>query len=424
MRVTILVLGDVGRSPRMQYHALALAHAAVDVDVVGYAGSTIHPTIRDHERIAWHFLRRADRSTASSKGRIAFLLSAAAKVVSECAQLARLLLFRVSRPDVVLVQNPPAIPTLLIAWLAARLRSARLVVDWHNFGYSMLALRLGTGHPLVTMARWYERCIGRLADAHLCVSKSMQGALLGDMGIAGAIVLYDKPADFFRPTPRATRDALLRRLVQDRSLPASLLDDEENTAGRPALIVSATSWSADEDFAVLLDAARACDHLIAARDASGQSFPTLVICVTGRGPRRAEFQAQVAGLALRHVSIHTLWLEPEDYPLLLGAADLGVCLHRSASGHDLPMKIADMFGSGLPVCALDYGPCLEEQLQHGTTGLLFTTGVQLAEQIYRLFEHVPDESRELDELRRNVIAHAHERWEREWTTCASRLFTA
>lgn len=423
MRVTVLVLGDVGRSPRMQYHALALANASADVDVVGYAGSAIHPTIRDHERIAWHFLQRTDRLTTSSAGRLTFLLAAAAKVTSECVQLTRLLLFRVPRPDVVLIQNPPAIPTLLIAWMAARLRSARLVVDWHNFGHAMLALRLGARHPLVTLARWYERCIGPLADAHLCVSKAMQGALQRDMGISGAIVLYDKPADFFRPTPREAHGALFRRLNQTPSFPASLLDGEERTVRRAGVIVSATSWSADEDFSLLLDAARECDRMIVARDDGGRSFPTLVICITGRGPLRAAFEAQIAGLTLHNVRIQTLWLEPEDYPLFLGAADLGVCLHRSASGLDLPMKIADMFGSGLPVCAFDYGPCLSEQVQHGGNGLLFTTGLQLAEQIYRLFESFPEDGRELDELRRHVMSHAHERWEREWTTHASRVFT-
>jgi beta-1,4-mannosyltransferase len=406
----------------MQYHALALAHGSAEVDVVGYPGSSIHPSIRDQPRIAWHFLR-SNRLTYTGRGRMAFLLSAAAKVVSECVQLVRVLLFRVAGPDVVLVQNPPAIPTLLIAWMAARLRSARLVVDWHNFGYAMLALRLGARHPLVTIARWYERRIGPLADAHLCVSRALQHALQSDWGISRATVLYDRPAEFFGPTPRDVRGALFRRLDRSRSLPASLLvDGDRRKAGGAAVIVSATSWTADEDFSVLLDAARECDTLIHAREDAGRSFPTLVILITGRGPLRAEFEARIAGLALRKVCIQTLWLEPEDYPLLLGAADLGVCLHRSASGLDLPMKIADMFGSGLPVCALDYGPCLAEQMQHGVNGLLFKTSAQLAEQMYRLFERFP-ESPQLDELRRNVASRSNERWEREWIVNARPLFT-
>ena len=36
--VSVVVLGDIGRSPRMQYHTLALAHFDFEVDLVGYAG--------------------------------------------------------------------------------------------------------------------------------------------------------------------------------------------------------------------------------------------------------------------------------------------------------------------------------------------------------------------------------------------------
>lgn len=72
---------------------------------------------------------------------------------------------------------------------------------------------------------------------------------------------------------------------------------------------------------------------------SRQPYPRLLILVTGRGPQRAAYEAKMAGMDLAHVAFRTVWLEPGDYPTLLGSADLGVCLHTSSSGLDLPMKV-------------------------------------------------------------------------------------
>ncbi len=36
--VQVLVLGDIGRSPRMQYHALSIAQYGGRVDLIGYQG--------------------------------------------------------------------------------------------------------------------------------------------------------------------------------------------------------------------------------------------------------------------------------------------------------------------------------------------------------------------------------------------------
>jgi len=38
-RVHVVVLGDVGRSPRMQFHALSLANVGFQVCVFGYLGN-------------------------------------------------------------------------------------------------------------------------------------------------------------------------------------------------------------------------------------------------------------------------------------------------------------------------------------------------------------------------------------------------
>lgn len=418
IQVSVVVLGDVGRSPRMQYHALALASSLAEVDVVGYAGSALSPSLRDHDHIRWHLLRPPAADARREASRARFVGSAAMRALRDGARLLWLLLRGVRKPDVILVQNPPAIPSLLVAWLAARLRSAKLVIDWHNLGYTMLALRLGGRHPLVRLAHRYERLVGRRADAHLCVSRRMQAALRDEWSIAGAVVLHDRPAARFAPTRPEIRQDVLRRLQEAIGFPVG--------ERRAALLVSPTSWTADEDFSVLLDAARRCEELIQAHEASAgaRRFPPLVVLITGTGPLRAHYEARIAALPLHRVVLRTLWLAPEDYPLVLGVADVGLCLHRSSSGLDLPMKLADMFGSGLPVCALDYGPCLAEQVRDGVDGLLFTTGAQLAGHLYALFRGFPDESPLLDQLRRNVGARALPRWADEWNAVALPVFAA
>lgn len=51
-------------------------------------------------------------------------------------------------------QNPPTIPTLAIIWLVGKMTGSKVIIDWHNLGYSILALRLGNEHPFVKVATW------------------------------------------------------------------------------------------------------------------------------------------------------------------------------------------------------------------------------------------------------------------------------
>ena len=417
MRVTIVVLGDLGNSPRMQYHALALATTLAEVDLIGYAGSPLPQRAAAHPHIRVHRLR-APRRVGPHVPRARFVARAAWRIGVLWVRLLWLLI-ATRRPDVVLVQNPPAIPTLLAALVAVRLRSARLIIDWHNFGYAMLGLRLGPDHPVVRAARRYERFAGRLADEHLCVSRAMQAQLAERWGIRAA-VCYDRPTDALGPTPPAVRRDLFARLRDtiDRQGDAYHPD----AADRPGLIVSPTSWTADEDFTVLLDALGRCETMFPSPEHGSRSLALLVL-ITGQGPLRAAFDAEIRRRAFGRIAVRTLWVTPDDYPLLLGAADLGLCLHRSASGVDLPMKVADMFGAGLPVCALDYGPCLAEQVRHGENGLLFADAAQLAAQLHELFRGFPGDTPLLDGLRRNVAEPPHPLWSDEWNATARPLFT-
>merc|ERR1711865_822657 len=120
------------------------------------------------------------------------------------------------------------------------------------------------------------------------------------------------------------------------------------------------------------------------------TFPTMVFVVTGKGPQREMYEKKMKTMKLAKDGFHflTMWLEAADYPLLLGSADLGICLHTSSSALDLPMKVVDMFGCGLPVCAVEF-KCLPELVRHGQNGLVFSDKSGLATQMHSLFKDFP-----------------------------------
>ena len=175
---------------------------------------------------------------------------------------------------------------------------------------------------------------------------------------------------------------------------------------------------------MLLEALTALDgELAKAETAAADAAPALrvVAVVTGKGPLKAAYEARMRTMALRHVAVCTMWLDPADYPRLLGAADLGVCLHTSTSGLDLPMKVVDMFGCGLPVCAAGF-PCLGELVRAGVNGRVFDGPAQLAGQLAALLRGFPAAGAELARLRAGARAWSARRWDSEWAARAAPLF--
>jgi beta-1,4-mannosyltransferase len=388
----------------MQYHARALAASGVEIDFVGYTGTPVPSAIDADPRIHLHRLAPSTlRLNASSGNWYAF--RALIDVIRLSFRLWRTLR-RLPRPDLVLMQIPPAFPTVAVAWFCLRKRGVRFVIDWHNLGYTLLRLRLGRWNPAVRLARWYERRDARLVEANLCVSRGMAAFLEKSFGVANARVLYDRPASAFVPLERLDRERFRQGLF-------GRLGVRLSAAG---FIVCPTSWTEDEDFDVVMAAVRRLEDRIRGWEAAGSNrrFPDLVILVTGDGARRLQFERLFAGLPARRVQLRTRWLDPDEYPRVVGSADLGLCLHRSSSGLDIPMKIADLFGVGVPVCALDYGACLAERVRHGDNGLLFATADQLSDLLFDLFQEFPGNAAMLERLRRGARRAAGMTWEQGW----------
>jgi beta-1,4-mannosyltransferase len=408
MRAAVVVTGDLGKSPRMQYHAHALATCGVDVDLIGYGGTPLPKRLSDNARISVHYLDEARMRSSMGRSTLFYPLAA---FIDATVLAVRLLIALLRAPafQLLLVQNPPALPTLHVAWIAARVRHARFVIDWHNLGYTMLALRLGRRHPAVRLARWFEKLASRMADAHLCVSRGFAKFLMDRFKLSNVRVLYDRPAAAFMPIERTEREQIRQALFTRLGI---------RGAGPVGFIVSPTGWTADEDFDVVIDAVLQIEDRIRGWEAGGpqRRFPDLVVLVTGDGARRAEFERRFAGLPARRIQLRTRWLDPEDYPRIVGSADLGLCLHRSSSGVDIPMKVVDLFGAGVPVCALDYGACLAERVRHGDNGLLFSTARQLADELFDLFETFPGSASMLDRLRSGARRAARPTWEEGWAS--------
>lgn len=351
------------------------------------------------------------------------------KALHQAFVLLYMMFVGVPSPDVILLQIPPAIPTMVLCIAAAWCRRARLVFDWHNFAHTLM----GYGQRKGTMARVaekYEKLLAPYADGNLCVTRAMQEVLKTEYRNTHAHVFYDKPVPSIFKGRCSDKVALnifktLTPCVEDPMHPvadcgmACLHDcrvrfSNQSGIGNPdhcvpstRVLVSSTSWTPDEDFSILLDAMVQYDAL--AREDKG--LPKILLIVTGKGPQKDSYTQRMKQLDLRRVAIRTVWLEPEDYPRLLGTADVGISLHASSSGVDLPMKVVDMLGSELPVCALSY-PCLaKEMVRHGKNGLLFTTSSGLTEQLVGLFEYGGEQ---LETMQRYIKDHPFGNWDTEW----------
>lgn len=253
-------------------------------------------------------------------------------------------------PDYVLVQNPPAVPALGVCYIFCQIFRAKFVIDWHNYAYSILALSLGRQHILVKVSRTFEYYFGRKATSNICVTKAMMDDLKTNHGIK-ATTFYDRPPDIFQAVSNKQKHELflslgieyelfLRGCGSNETVFTKHLDDSSIILreNRPALIVSSTSWTEDEDFSILLTALEgrynqfgiiSCyiyllrkEYLVfteyeKAKKVS-KNLPHLLCAITGKGPLKEFYINIIRRKKWENVEVITPWLEAKDYPVFLG----------------------------------------------------------------------------------------------------------
>jgi len=172
----------------------------------------------------------------------------------------------------------------------------------------------------------------------------MRRHLLQDYGLQNVNVLMDRPPARYTPLEASAQAEFLDKLPETKSI------NRETTK----ILVTSTSYTPDEPLHPLLSA------LLKYETTSNPAIPKILLLITGKGPMKEQYREIIAESSLSgkdpgaRCTAQMVWLEPDDYPRLLACADLGVSLHTSSSGMDFPMKIVDLFGCGVPVCAVKF----------------------------------------------------------------------
>ncbi|ODV94648.1 hypothetical protein PACTADRAFT_3531 [Pachysolen tannophilus NRRL Y-2460] len=411
-QIVICVLGDLGHSPRMCYHAESFAKLGYQVKLCGYVESLLPLDILNDEEIDIYQIK-----VIKNYFHLPYILFGLLKVLYQSITLTSLLFNVMENSNYILIQNPPSLPILLIIVILKKFwfKNCKIIIDWHNLNYTILNLKFqNLQHPIVKFMKFYESFLSKYSYLNLVVSKKMGIFLNKEFGInkAKIITLYDKAANHFKPV--SSQDEKLKIIAKFPQIFEVSNNFFEFEANKDKIIISSTSFSEDEDFSVLIQALMLYDEEI------NKSLPNLLVIITGKGPLKEKFLNQVKKADFTKIIVKTIWVSSEDYPTILSVADLGVSLHKSSSGVDLPMKIVDLFGCGIPVISLTFDS-IEELVKDGVNGILVKDFIGMFNALEILLnENNGPES--LEKIKKGAMLESQERWDETWNTTFGSLF--
>ena len=424
--VAVLVVGDLNRSPRMLNHCIALTEAFPNINeisLIGYNGGDIRSDISNNSKIKQYHIHQGINRFLRKLPRFFFIFVALIKIILQTLSLTWIL-FRIPKFKFLILQNPPGIPSMLICWIMCKFRGAKFIIDWHNYGYTILKVN-NRPNFMVKMACKYEKYLGKKSDLNFCVSQAEKRDLKKEFNVE-AICLPDRPVKgLFKFLNQEEANNLYKNYPNELY---SLIDSHlpENKNNKPIVMISSTSWTPDEDFSMLLDSFIKTEEMIkeSIEDKSKKNIynitedkiKKILFLITGRGPMRDKFMEKVTEANLKFFDVKSIWLESDDYPKLLSLVDLGVSLHYSSSGIDLPMKVVDMFSGCLPVASVYY-ETINELVKENINGFLFKNSKDLAKILKNVIIEISATGKceKIDKFRENLHKELDKNdWVSQW----------
>jgi len=197
----VIVLGDIGRSPRMMMHAISMSEepSVRRVTLIGYEGST---PIHMGKKVNMVYISEAN--SYANFGVLKLFL----KGITLLCSLIKIFIY-LPYYDVVMIQNPPCIPVIFALLIVSVWQPcATIIIDWHNLGFTMFRSKIYS-----RISYFFERILSKFCHRHICVSHYMRNWLAEKFNI-DAIVLHDRPSDRFarNGTMLADRHSILLKL--------------------------------------------------------------------------------------------------------------------------------------------------------------------------------------------------------------------
>lgn len=170
----------------MQNHAMLLANY-YNVSLVGDVDTPVFSEISGDKHIT--IVDLSSKVIDLARKTHIFIFYLFVRIIMQTLLLLWAFTFKLKSLKFVVVQNPPSIPVLSVMWLASLFKKFEVVVDFHNYGYTILGLKVKS-KLILKIAQKYEKYFSRKCHKHLCVSSKMQENLKYEWGI-NATVLRD-----------------------------------------------------------------------------------------------------------------------------------------------------------------------------------------------------------------------------------------
>jgi glycosyltransferase involved in cell wall biosynthesis len=224
--------------------------------------------------------------------------------------------------DVVFVETPPLFSGAT-AIVLARIKRAKLVVNVADLWISAAeSLQVVTNRRLLSLARWFERCLYRAADVITAQTRGI-AADVSSRAPGATVRLLTNGASLDRFSPERGDPAIRRELGLDG-----------------AFVVG---YAGIHGLAQALDKVVEAGRLLA-------TYPEIVLAFFGDGPIKADLQRQAAREGLANIRFFPV--QPvHRMPLLLPTWDLALVplLDGPLGATALPSKMFEIMGAGVPL---------------------------------------------------------------------------